>query len=756
MKWFYNMKIGNRLLAAFVIVGAITAAVGYTAIVNLSKIADTSKDSFDKETMGIVYTMQASVDMIEVDRSVKNLMLASTAQERDQCKARLQAFTSLVNDDLDRAVSSAHTDKGRAYAAQVMHAWKESQATTAQVVDLAMKEKVSQKRASVDLAFGDGRAKSDAVEDTLAQWAGLKEDYAKGIQDGLLKTSKSSRTLLIVLVVLGVVLGTGLGMFISRSIAKPLSLMAEAAKKIAQGDVSQKIDYRAGDEVGVLAESFRAVIDAVKALAQDAGMLSSAAVEGKLATRADAGKHQGDFRKIVEGVNQTLDSVIGPLNVAANYVDRIAKGDIPEKITEDYHGDFSVLKENLNTCIDAVHELVDDTAMLSKAAVEGNLSARANAGKHKGDFRKIVQGINDTLDSVIGPMAAAAEFMVRISKGDTPQRIEKELLGEFHNRNKNSLNACVDAISEQAAAAQGIAAGDLSVAINVRCEADVVAKSLVGITEVLSGLQAEMERLTQAAKEGKLSERGKPEQFKGAYAGILKGVNEMLDAILLPIGEANRILVQISNGRIEELIEQTYKGDHEKMKQAVNGVALSLQNLVADADMLATAAKHGRVGVRADVTKHHGDYRKIIEGVNQTLEAIVAPLKATSESASTLASSSEELTAVSQLMASTAEETAVQANVVSAASEQVSKNVASVATASEEMQASIREISKNANDSARVAKNAVSVAQSTNETMQQAWRVEPGNRQRNQGDYLDRAADQPAGSECDHRGRARR
>ena len=68
-------------------------------------------------------------------------------------------------------------------------------------------------------------------------------------------------------------------------------------------------------------------------------------------------------------------------------------------------------------------------------------------------------------------------------------------------------------------------------------------------------------------------------------------------------------------------------------------------------------------------------------------------------------------------MASTAEETAVQANVVSAASEQVSRNVASVATASEEMQASIREISKNANDSARVAKNAVTVAQSTNETM---------------------------------------
>jgi methyl-accepting chemotaxis protein len=92
-------------------------------------------------------------------------------------------------------------------------------------------------------------------------------------------------------------------------------------------------------------------------------------------------------------------------------------------------------------------------------------------------------------------------------------------------------------------------------------------------------------------------------------------------------------------------------------------------------------------------------------------------LKVAAQNAAALASSSEELTAVSQQMAGNAEETATQANVVSAASEQVSKNVASVASASEEMQASIREIAKNANESARVAKNAVNVATTTNETV---------------------------------------
>ena len=86
----------------------------------------------------------------------------------------------------------------------------------------------------------------------------------------------------------------------------------------------------------------------MNALVADAAMLSKAAVEGKLATRADASKHQGDFRKIVQGVNDTLDAVIGPLNVAAEYVDRISKGDIPAKITDNYNGDFNEIKNNLN------------------------------------------------------------------------------------------------------------------------------------------------------------------------------------------------------------------------------------------------------------------------------------------------------------------------------------------------------------------------------------------------------------------------
>ncbi len=112
---------------------------------------------------------------------------------------------------------------------------------------------------------------------------------------------------------------------------------------------------------------------------------------------------------------------------------------------------------------------------------------------------------------------------------------------------------------------------------------------------VLQSLQKELVRLTDASKEGQLSDRGKPEQFQGAYAEIVRGVNAMLDAILLPIGEGNRILAQISNGKIDELIAQTYKGDHEKMKQAINNVGLVLQRLQKELIRLTDASKEGQL-----------------------------------------------------------------------------------------------------------------------------------------------------------------
>src|ERR1039458_6187038 len=63
------------------------------------------------------------------------------------------------------------------------------------------------------------------------------------------------------------------------------------------------------------------------------------------------------FVSVERGVNAILDAVITPLNVAANYVDRISKGDVPSPITDTYQGEFNTIKNNLNTLIVAMNDI---------------------------------------------------------------------------------------------------------------------------------------------------------------------------------------------------------------------------------------------------------------------------------------------------------------------------------------------------------------------------------------------------------------
>ena len=486
--------------------------------------------------------------------------------------------------------------------------------------------------------------------------------------------------------------------------------------QISNGRIDELIAQTYKGDHEKMKQAVNNVAAALQDMTKDVSMLVKAMLEGKLAARADAAKHQGDFRKVIEGFNLTLDNVIKPLNMSAEYMVRISKGDIPPKITDTYNGDFNEVKNNLNVCIDAISRLVADGVGLTQNMLEGKLAARADAAKHQGDFRKVIEGFNLTLDAILTPVGESNRILALIRGGSLRERVEIACKGD-HEKMKQAVNGVHDWLQGLIAYITKIANGDMTASIAKASDQDQVHEWLVLLKNNINALVADAGLLVKAAVEGKLATRADASKHQGDYRKIVEGVNQTLDAVIGPLNVAAGYVDKISKGAIPVKISDQYNGDFNAIKNNLNNCIDNINALVADAAMLAKAAADGRVGTRGDATKHQGDFRKIVEGVNQTLEAIVEPLKVTAQNATTLASSSEELTAVSQQMAGNAEETATQANVVSAASEQVSKNVASVASASEEMQASIREIAKNANESARVAKNAVSVAHSTNETV---------------------------------------
>lgn len=542
----------------------------------------------------------------------------------------------------------------------------------------------------------------------------------------------------------------------------PLNVSAEYMDRISKGDIPPKITDSYNGDFNEIKNNLNNCIDNIKALVTDAGMLVEAAVNGRLATRADASKHQGDYRRIVEGVNKTLDAVIGPLNVAAEYVDRISKGDIPPKITDNYNGDFNEIKLNLNNCIDNIQAMVIDAGMLVKAAEQGKFETRADASKHRGDFRKVIDGVNDTLDVVVDKVNW---YQSIIDAVPSPIHvIDKDMKWVFLNKAFEGLMVKNNIIRSRADA-PGMPCSS--------ARANICKTDNCGLVQLSKGVgETYFDWNGQKCKQ----ESSRLTNTRGEHIGFVEVVQD-LTAIVKVKDYTNHEVVRVAtnlaqiakgdlqvNLKLAEADEFTAeaRAQFARINDSLTVMVDAIRAVTDDSARLVTAAVDGQLSVRADASRHQGDFRKIVEGVNQTLDAVIAPLQESSavlsriaqsdltarvqgnyrgdharlkedigrmaqdlnesirsfsQNTQSMASSAEQLTAVSHQMAGNAEETATQANVVASASDEVSRNVTAVAAGAEQMQASIREIAKNANEAARVARNAVGAAQTTNETV---------------------------------------
>ncbi|MFD0930175.1 methyl-accepting chemotaxis protein [Methylophilus glucosoxydans] len=423
--------------------------------------------------------------------------------------------------------------------------------------------------------------------------------------------------------------------FSAAKIAKPIREAAQVAQDLSLGRTDVVIEVHSQDETGQLMTAMQSMVKSIKLLIHDTHGLAQSAVQGNLSTRADIQPHQGDFRKVVEGINETLDAVVTPLGVAASYVEQIAKGEIPEKITADYKGDFNAIKNNLNQCIETINSMVYDTEELVHAAVEGRLSTRADASKHQGDFRKIVQGVNETLDAVIDPLNVAAQYVSDISKGNIPAKITDHYNGDF-NTIKDNLNQCIDAVN---------------------------------------ALISDADMLSQAAVDGRLTTRADASKHNGDFRKIVEGVNNTLDSVIGPLNVAANYVDRISKGDIPERITDHYNGDFNELKNNLNTCIEAVNLLVNDANQLAEAAKEGRITVRADVDKHNGDFRKIIAGVNNTLDMIVEPIIAVTEAVETITTAANEISSGNSDLSARTEQQASSLEETAASMEQLASTV---------------------------------------------------------------------------------
>ncbi|EIZ77948.1 methyl-accepting chemotaxis protein, partial [Novosphingobium sp. Rr 2-17] len=152
----------------------------------------------------------------------------------------------------------------------------------------------------------------------------------------------------------------------------------------------------------------------------------------------------------------------------------------------------------------------------------------------------------------------------------------------------------------------------------------------------LRDITQEIQRLIDASTMGNLSERGDDKRFIGDFAALVTGINAMLDAILLPIVEGNRVLDLVSTGDLMERVEIHCDGDHRRMRDSINALVDSLRSVVGEVRVAADSVSSGSQELSASseqVSQGATEQAAATEQASASMEEMAANIRQNADNA---------------------------------------------------------------------------------------------------------------------------
>ncbi len=410
----------------------------------------------------------------------------------------------------------------------------------------------------------------------------------------------------------------------------------------AQGDFVARLELDEDDEslqqvidaLDPIAAAVRKFRDSVVAVIVDVRRLGAATAQGKLSTRAQLDKHHGEFRWAIEGINRILDAISTPLELVNARLDSLGRGELPYVVQEVQQGEFERMRQSVNLAIDGLRGVEEAHRVLQSLAVNDS-SVRAE-GEFPGVFGEITASVNQ-LSTRMSELTRVAEH---VAVGD---------------------------LSDLTALRQtGGGLGRLS-------SGDQMTPALVRMIESIELLVSESLQLAGMAHQGRLEHRARLDGLDGRFREVLGGINQALDSLLAPVGEALATISRLAAGDLRARVTGDFAGEHARLTQALNRTGDNLSRSFAG-----------------------------IAGEGRTVAVTGVTLLSATSAAS-----------------AQAETTATQAEKASGAAVEVSEHVACAAAAVEEMGASISEIARSATEANRVAHEAVTQANAASRVIQE-------------------------------------
>lgn len=316
---FKNYKIGKKLFVTFGIIVSLLVVVVVVGLAALISIGD-KFNTFHNN--GYQITNKVMEVRMSIQSSAKNIgysMMTSDAEETSNYIDNAKAESVTMSEGITVLEEKFAGDKSLIDSFNdAMLSIKEDRE---KVYELALANKNDE---ASELYFAKVMPGYLKANDYLTQIY----DQATANADKNFNASKSSEIMAILILaalsIIALVATIYLGLFITRSLTKPINELEIAAKEMTKGNLKQQITYDAKDELGSLADSMKVTMNSMSSIVEDISYILGEMADGNfnVTTRAEDA-YVGDFNPILmsmRDINTRLSDTLLQIHEASNQV----------------------------------------------------------------------------------------------------------------------------------------------------------------------------------------------------------------------------------------------------------------------------------------------------------------------------------------------------------------------------------------------------------------------------------------------------
>lgn len=372
------MKIGTRIVLSFAAVIALVAVMLAVTQVGMDQVSHDMETFYNEEFQIVDNSQMVMTDLQGYAKGLSRVALAAeNAEKRSASDAAkyLSTRTDEMNQYLDSMGTDIDTLSGLPlYSTKELNSIKKLyQTLTDQTTQLLSMFSDGQVDDGLKLANGDIENNAVSVRTALNTIIERAQKRALDKHDSSMALASRQRVIVVIIAAFVLAVASVLGLLLMRSIKKPLSEMELAARRLAEGDLSQEITYKSRDEFGSLAQSLRVTISALQLYIREISAAMSAIGNRRLNYRTSV-EFKGDFisiRESIDKISKDLTETLVQINASADQVVRGAEqiagsGQSLSQATLEQASSVEELSATINDVADRVRDNADNAVATSR------------------------------------------------------------------------------------------------------------------------------------------------------------------------------------------------------------------------------------------------------------------------------------------------------------------------------------------------------------------------------------------------------